>query len=132
MTFEYIRAIDPTIPHDALEPALEPIVPQARPAARPGDEPEVELEQLVAKAREAVGPEDHASLAAPWPLGIELPSFVGVPLVCERLEAPQSAAETAAEPPRGRWRAWLDPGAVTTMTLALAATLAFGMFVVTR
>lgn len=121
MRFEYIRSI----PSSVLE--QEPV----RTAERLGDAPD--LAELLAHVR-ALVPDDAISLACPVPSDrVELPRFAGISLADMILEASaferQSLSVTASlssEP-----RVLLGPGAMT-MTLAIMATLAFGVFVVTH
>lgn len=134
MQFEYIRPI----PSPVLEREQEPV----RTVGRLGDAPE--LAELVAHARMLV-PDDGASLACPVPPSrrLELPRFSGISLADVVLQAPASPPKPIAtfgderEPlpiiaPLGSEpRALLGPGAMT-MTLAIVATLAFGVFVVTH
>ena len=134
MLFEYIRSI----PSPVTEQEHEPV----RTVERLGDAPE--LAELVAHAC-ALAPDDCTSLACPEPPSrrVELPRFAGICLADMVLQAaappprPISAraaereplplvASLASEP-----RVLLGPGAMT-MTLAVVATLAFGVFVVTH
>ncbi len=124
MMFEYIRPIDPRPAH--LEPELLPIMGSM------SDAPD--LAELVDNARRRTPAEP--SLACPMPPSqrVELPRFSGVSL---------ADAILAAAPPREREpipviaslpaepRVLLGPGAMT-MTLALFATLVFGVLVVTH
>lgn len=133
--FEYIRAIEP--PTEAREDDEEPASPLAPIPAEPNAKVDADdgeaLDQLVADAREEAGADPHADLATPPPLRFQLPSFLGVPLACARLEPDRPEPDDPA-PEAGSTRglmALLGPGMVT-MSLAVAATVAFGAFVVTR
>lgn len=138
MHFEYIRSI----PSPVLEQELEPVCT----VERLGDAPE--LAELVAQAC-ALAPDDDVSLACPEPPSrrVELPRFAGICLADMVLQAtaspPRPISGRALEPAAERDplpviaslafepRVLLGPGAMT-MTLAVVATLAFGVFVVTH
>lgn len=135
-SFEYIRAIEPSGQDAGPLPTLEPILGQ------PDPDDAAELDELVAKARREVGSEADASLATPPTPRCLLPSFVGVCLASTPLDLdPRTHGSDGrrgdrprdpitANPPR-RARGWSSPGAVT-MSLAVAATLVFGAFVMIR
>lgn len=121
MLFEYIRSIPSSVPEQ--EPVFN--------VERNGDAPE--LAELLAHVRTVV-PDDASSLACPVPsVRVELPRFAGISLADMALEAytlprqPLSVTAPLASEPR----VLLEPGAMT-MTLAIMATLAFGVFVVTH
>jgi hypothetical protein len=134
MLFEYIRSI----PSPVLEQELEPVGT----VERLGDAPE--LSELVAHAC-ALAPDDGISLACPEPPSrrVELPRFAGISLADVVLQASASPPKPIAAPAAERDplpvvaslafepRVLLGPGAMT-MTLAVMATLAFGVFVVTH
>lgn len=122
MQFEYIRPI----PSPVLEREQEPV----RTVGRLGDAPE--LAELVAHERMLV-PDDGASLACPLlpSRRLELPRFSGISLADVVLQAPATPPEPMIAPLGSEPRALLGPGAMT-MTLAIVATLAFGVFVVTH
>lgn len=119
MHFEYIRSIPSPV----------------RTVERLGDAPE--LAELVAHAC-ALAPDDCTSLACPEPPSrrVELPRFAGICLADMVLQAaatqPRPISTLAAErEPLPVVASLLGPGAMT-MTLAVVATLAFGVFVVTH
>jgi hypothetical protein len=123
MMFEYIRPIDPRPAH--LEPELLPLMGSM------SDAPD--LAELVAHARGRT--QEEPSLACPMPSQrFELPRFSGVSLADAILAAAPTRkreplpiiASLPAEP-----RVLLGPGAMT-MTLALVATLVFGVLVITH
>ncbi len=126
MMFEYIRPIDPP----PARPELEPLFPFGGTTDTP------DLGELVAQER-TLSPE-APSLACPEPSErVELPRFSGMTLadvVVHEDESPEPPHPTVAVPLvtslPSETRTLLGPGAMT-MTLAIAATLAFGMFVVT-
>lgn len=138
LQFEYIRAIETSTREEDPASALAPI--PAEPTAEP--EPEATLDQLVAHARDEVGVDPHADLATPPPLRFQLPSFLGVPLayapveperdlgVADDVDRTTNETARASGLTRGLM-AVLGPG-MLTMSLAVAATVAFGAFVVTR
>jgi hypothetical protein len=127
MMFEYIRPIDPRPAHLELDPELLPLMGSM------SDTPD--LVELVAHARRQT-PDDEASLACPMlpPRSVELPRFSGITLADTVLQAPASTPELDLRPViaplPAEPRVLLGPGTMT-MTIALAATLVFGVLVVT-
>jgi len=134
MLFEWIRRIEP--------PAAQPTAPP-EPVRRHRDAPE--LAELARAHARAAQPEP-TSLACPVAPAqrLELPRFSGVSLADVALEIspptapPSEAATKPAKPPRyvtaplpPQPRVLLGPGAMT-MTLAIVATLVFGVLVVTH
>lgn len=123
--FEYLRRLEP---HPA-EPA--PTVPIA--ATRD----EADLGALVARARAQTidDDDDDASLACPTPR-LGLPRFSGVMLADVVLQPPpppheRSTSLSITSPLPTQPRVLLGPGAMT-MTLAVVATLVFGVLVATH
>lgn len=121
---------------EAME--LEDIRPiAARPELGRGPVPLVERRRDVPELAELVARQtgrarDHAlSLACPTQPRVALPRFAGASLgdVALYVTLPEIEALTAPLPPQPR--VLLGPGAMT-MALALVATLAFGVFVVTH
>lgn len=131
MMFEYIRPIDPSPARPVLE-QLEPV--------RDSDAPD--LAELVAHA--STRAEDTAPLACPEPPSrrLDLPHFSSISLaevVLQPSRVPTPApvpdrtrshtpSPTDPLPVKPRVRVLLGPGAMT-MTLAIFATLAFGVAV---
>jgi len=126
MMFEYIRPIDPRPAPLELEP-LHPLGSMNDTS---------DLTELVVRARARTP--DEPSLACPMPPSwrLELPRFSGMsladavmaaaPVPAHEREPLPVIAPLPAEP-----RVLLGPGAMT-MTLALVATLVFGVLVVTH
>ena len=122
MIFEYIRPIDPSPAQSEVEPV------------RSSDAPDpADLRSLVSRQ----GGEETTPLACPELLGqrVELPRFSGISLadlVLVNVPAPslaQTPSLSASLPPGPR--TLLGPGAMT-MTLAIVATLVFGVAVVAQ
>jgi hypothetical protein len=123
MIFEYIRPIDPSPAESGTE--LEPV--RFSDAPDPAD--------LLSLASRQKG-EETTPLACPELLGdrVEMPRFAGISLgdvVLETMPAPSrerqpTPSPSASLPPRPR--TLLGPGAMT-MTLAVVATLVFGVAV---
>lgn len=128
MVFEYIRAIAPSPARAPLE-----LVPAVHLVDSTSDEKD--LAELVAHALEQTPEEVSLACPAPPRERLELPRFSGIMLadVPLRPEAtppaqpvPPAALATPPDP-----RRHLGPG-VMTMMLAVFATVAFGVFVVTH
>lgn len=125
MARESIRPLDPGKARSTSDP---------RSVAHEREAPD--LAELLALAR-AQATEHEPSLACPTPPSrrLELPRFSGVTLADVQAMPPPPPTKplrpqyvTAPLPPQPR--VLLGPGAMT-MTLAIVATLAFGVFVVT-
>jgi hypothetical protein len=128
MRFEYIRAIEPSPAPTPSAPA-----PVLRLVEPPRDE--TDLAELVAHAIEQT-PEESLACPPPPLHRLDVPRFSGITLADVPLVQPLPAPPTQPVPPATASgplasRMLLGPG-MMTMMIAVVATLAVGVFVVTH